>query len=95
MSGIIIHKDFVSDCPCSCGTSEEHCANKVGNLGPDVPAQSPGAVPPTPVEPQTPVTTTVPATVANIPAVEGTCGLGQVGNGICPITDECCSQYGL
>mmetsp|Transcript_18470 Transcript_18470/g.38287 ORF Transcript_18470/g.38287 Transcript_18470/m.38287 type:complete len:838 (+) Transcript_18470:89-2602(+) len=78
-----------------CGTSEEHCANKVGNLGPDVPAQSTGAVSPIPAQPQIPVTTSVPATVANLPVVEGTCGLGQVGNGICPNKAECCSQYGF
>lgn len=39
----------------SCGTSLEHCTNKVGNFGPDAPVQTPVSVPQTPVQPQIPV----------------------------------------
>lgn len=34
-------------------------------------------------------------TTTNEVAVEGTCGSGSVGNGICPNNNECCSSYGF
>ena len=34
-------------------------------------------------------------TTTNAVAVEGTCGSGSVGNGICPNNNECCSSYGF
>eukprot|EP00804_Cyclotella_cryptica_P010623 CCRYP_005442-RB/>CCRYP_005442-RB protein AED:0.09 eAED:0.09 QI:133/0.93/0.88/1/0.87/0.82/17/1617/824 len=98
-----------------CGTSEEHCANKVGNFGPNYPAEaqatpqvyvpeattpqvsvpaasSPATLAETLATPQTVTTQTETASGVNI---EGTCGNGDVGNGICVDSEECCSAYGF
>jgi hypothetical protein len=47
--------------------------------------------------PQTAPTDTnfVPSTGGSAPSIYGTCGGGDVGNGICADNNECCSMYGL
>jgi hypothetical protein len=64
---------------------------KVGNFGPDSTAAQP-SVPLTQAAPQTMPTQTV---VTNEVPVAGTCGNGSVGNGVCPISNECCSSFGF
>ena len=64
-----------------CGTSAVHCDNlAVANAAPS--------------------TTTAVSASGEIggggaPSIYGSCGGGEVGNGICPNNNECCSMYGL
>lgn len=50
----------------------------------------------TEVVPETPPPVPVAVPRSNVESTDtgGTCGGGQVGNGICPISTECCSLYG-
>ena len=55
-------------------------------------APSPATYPESLVTPQAVTTQPQTTSVGNI---EGTCGNGNVGNGICVDSKECCSAYGL
>ena len=73
-----------------CPNSNE-CCSQFGFCGttPEH-CSKPVSTPPTPSGQNFP-----PSTGGAAPSVYGTCGGGNVGNGICPNNNECCSQFGL
>jgi hypothetical protein len=79
---------IITDC-CSqygyCGTDPEHCAT----LPPVEAAAAAGT--------GTGAAATIPTISTGIveQTTGGTCGGGNVGNGQCPITTDCCSEYGF